>query len=295
MDNLHRDFKGIWIPKEIWLDTKLSYFEKLLWAEIDSLDGENHCYASNEYFAKFFNAKEKTISEAISRLKKLGYVYLIGFDGRTRYLSTKTTQEKFEEAASGKNRRQNPEKTGGSSIASLAVRENKEDILKEKNSKKRKSKDESPSITFNSLTRRFEGITEEDINAWRKAHPSVNVLKVIDECAIWALSNPREHYRISLNTFMKNTELNHTTPWKPPSEPTKEVPIEDIQINKKLAEQWELIYNKKRIQNYDIQAKPSKVLFLFPNNHSEEIEYTTSTEEFKKKCHISLLKMKLEE
>ena len=82
----YRDFKGIWIPKEIWLNDKLNLIEKCLLAEIDSLDGEDNCYASNLYFSKLFKIKEQNISKYISRLKKLGFIKQIGFDGRKRRL-----------------------------------------------------------------------------------------------------------------------------------------------------------------------------------------------------------------
>ena len=49
----NRDFKGVWIPKEIWLNTDLSIIEKVLLVEIDSLDNSDRgCFASNEYLAK---------------------------------------------------------------------------------------------------------------------------------------------------------------------------------------------------------------------------------------------------
>ena len=48
-----RDFKGIWIPKEIWEDKRLSANQKIILMEIDSLDAtEEHCYASNEHLAE---------------------------------------------------------------------------------------------------------------------------------------------------------------------------------------------------------------------------------------------------
>ena len=54
-DNNFRDFKGIWIPREIWLAEDLSHIEKLYLAEIDSLDnGKKGCFASNAYFSRFF-------------------------------------------------------------------------------------------------------------------------------------------------------------------------------------------------------------------------------------------------
>jgi hypothetical protein len=88
MENIHRDFKGIWIPKEIWLDRSLSYFEKCLLAEIHSLDGEKGCFASNEYLCNFFNERERKIQDALANLKAKGYVTMQSFDGRTRVLKT---------------------------------------------------------------------------------------------------------------------------------------------------------------------------------------------------------------
>ena len=81
-----RVFKGVWIPKEVWLDSDLNILEKCLLAEIDSLDGKHGCFASNSYFAKFFNIKEQNISRHLSKLKKLGYIKQIYFDGRKRIL-----------------------------------------------------------------------------------------------------------------------------------------------------------------------------------------------------------------
>ena len=70
----NRDFKGVWIPKEIWLDTELSITDKVLLAEIDSLDNENHCTASNESFSEFFKVSVPTISRSIKKLKDLGFI-----------------------------------------------------------------------------------------------------------------------------------------------------------------------------------------------------------------------------
>ena len=47
-----REFKGVWIPREIWLN-KINMDGKLFLTEIDSLDKHNTCYASNNYFSEF--------------------------------------------------------------------------------------------------------------------------------------------------------------------------------------------------------------------------------------------------
>ena len=69
-----RDFKGVWIPKEIWLSTDLKVMEKLILVEIDSLDNEDGCFASNEHFSKFFSLSKNRCSEIIKSLEKKGYI-----------------------------------------------------------------------------------------------------------------------------------------------------------------------------------------------------------------------------
>ena len=89
MDNQQREFKGIWIPREIWLDTRLNALDKIIFAEIDSYsNGENGCYAGNEYLANFCQCSESKVSKTISKLIKLGYVRRISFDGRNRILQS---------------------------------------------------------------------------------------------------------------------------------------------------------------------------------------------------------------
>lgn len=71
---MNRDFKGVWIPKDIWLDENLTWMEKLLLVEIDSLDAEKGCFASNDYFAKFFQLSKSRISDLIGQLVSKGYI-----------------------------------------------------------------------------------------------------------------------------------------------------------------------------------------------------------------------------
>jgi len=74
MEEIKRDFKGIWITKEIWLDTELSWIEKFVLAEINSLDGEEGCFASNDYFSKFFKLSKTRISQIINSLIQKKYI-----------------------------------------------------------------------------------------------------------------------------------------------------------------------------------------------------------------------------
>jgi Mn-dependent DtxR family transcriptional regulator len=71
---MNRNFKGVWIPKEIWLSKELSLQEKIFLVEIDSLDNEEGCYASNNYFAEFFNLSKSRASQVINELEKKGLI-----------------------------------------------------------------------------------------------------------------------------------------------------------------------------------------------------------------------------
>lgn len=88
--NDNRDFKGVWIPKEVWLDTRLNALDKVILMEIDSLDqGEKGCYASNEHLANFCQCSKTKVSTAISKLIECGYLYIQNFDGRKRELKSR--------------------------------------------------------------------------------------------------------------------------------------------------------------------------------------------------------------
>ncbi len=84
----NRKFNGVWIPKEIWLCEELTMLEKVILIEIDSLDNDEHCTASNEYLANFCQCSERKVSEAITKLCDLGYLETISFNGRVRVLKS---------------------------------------------------------------------------------------------------------------------------------------------------------------------------------------------------------------
>lgn len=72
-----RKFLGVWIPREIWLDNDLSLAEKCLLIEICSLHENDSCWATNQWFANFFNLSKRTISRMISSLQEKNYIDVI--------------------------------------------------------------------------------------------------------------------------------------------------------------------------------------------------------------------------
>lgn len=92
---MERDFKGVWIPKDVWLDVRLNALDKVILVEIDSLDkGDDGCFASNQYIAEFCQCSETKVSTSVSKLIEYGYLYVLKFDGRVRRLKSRLS--KFE-------------------------------------------------------------------------------------------------------------------------------------------------------------------------------------------------------
>ena len=71
---MNRDFKGVWIPKEVWLNPELKIMEKLFLVEIDSLDGAQGCFASNAHFAEFFDISKGRCTQIIKSLEAKGII-----------------------------------------------------------------------------------------------------------------------------------------------------------------------------------------------------------------------------
>jgi hypothetical protein len=76
-------FKGVWICAEIWEHPNLTYAEKFLIAEIDSLSGKGKaCFASNEFLANRILQKVSAANNLLSSLTTRGFLIRLHFDGR---------------------------------------------------------------------------------------------------------------------------------------------------------------------------------------------------------------------
>lgn len=66
----NRDFKGVWIPKKLYMCRELTPNEKFVLIEIYSLSKFGECYATNSHFANFVGLSDSMIDKIISKLKK---------------------------------------------------------------------------------------------------------------------------------------------------------------------------------------------------------------------------------
>ena len=79
-----KEFRGVWIRASLWRRKDLTWFEKCLIAEIDCF--ADNCFASNAYLAEMMNTTESRLSNALTKLRKLGLVIDAGFNGRVRQI-----------------------------------------------------------------------------------------------------------------------------------------------------------------------------------------------------------------
>lgn len=69
-----KEFKGVWIPYEILINTKLNDKEKIVYSMILYLSKEKECIMSNLYISELLNITKIQSSRIINSLKKKGYI-----------------------------------------------------------------------------------------------------------------------------------------------------------------------------------------------------------------------------
>jgi hypothetical protein len=70
-----REFKGVWVPAELYLHKGLSWPEKLVILEVDSFSRNGlPCFVSNEHLTEVTQTSLSTVEKAIRRLVKEGYL-----------------------------------------------------------------------------------------------------------------------------------------------------------------------------------------------------------------------------
>jgi phage replication O-like protein O len=114
----------------------------------------------------------------------------------------------------------------------------------------------APNISLNFERRRFEGFTDNDIQAWKEKFPKVDVMKELDLCAEWAMSTPRKNYRKSILTWLTNVGKG-----------PKEKPIEQTQetINAEQNLKWVIEFKEKE-KHYDIRILKNYVEDIYNPN-----------------------------
>lgn len=186
-------FKGVWIPKEIWLDMRLSAVDKVIFAIIDGLDKNGQgCFASNQYIADFCQCSERKVTDSISKLTKFGLVEVAKFDGRSRILKSRLAYSARETSKNCEADTQN-----------LPPYKKDNNIDEQKDYKRENLKRSSDT----QLTQDFEAIWDaypnkkgktnalrDYIKARRKGVTDAEILMGIDRYKMWIKANHKEQY-----------------------------------------------------------------------------------------------------
>lgn len=86
---MERQFKGVWIPAEIWLDKRLTLVDRALLAEIDSFSGNGKSFhKGNDTIQEEYGISRNTVGRSLKKLETLGFVE-ITFNGRVRNVTTR--------------------------------------------------------------------------------------------------------------------------------------------------------------------------------------------------------------
>lgn len=110
--NKSRTFKGVWIPKDLYLEKGLTWTQKLILLEVDSFSTNGlPCFVSNEHLSDFTQASLSSVEKGISKLVQAGYLIRTRqrIDGKsTRFLRVDTS--KFCDWTTVKEAKKSPQK-----------------------------------------------------------------------------------------------------------------------------------------------------------------------------------------
>ena len=293
------------LPTHLVINKKIQPFAKLFYGIVRNLCRvEGYCWATNEYFSNITGYKPRQIQNFINRLEEEGYLereMVPAGDGKSFNQTERKLfiSDKFKKFLSTQK------------IAPPHAKNctHKEDIVKEDRKEKESIKEKASQAPFQprkarsaaasqiSLDRKkmsFDGISLEDIKAWRDAFPNVNIDKELKACQLWAGTMHRANYRKSINTWMSNvSKANGSGAAGGYTEIQVTGSEQDEEINRNYASAIEDGFSTKRAANYDVMASSQKISFVIPNGGSYDVPYNLKAEEFKKRCQRAKERMGL--
>jgi hypothetical protein len=92
MNDKYSQFSGVFIPREVLLDSGIPATAKLLFAIVQSLDNDRGCFASNEYLGGMVGLSESTVRGALAVLEEKKYIIRTVDLNGNRSITTCVTQ-----------------------------------------------------------------------------------------------------------------------------------------------------------------------------------------------------------
>jgi hypothetical protein len=75
------------VPREVWEDRRMTWYDKIVLMEIDSFTQRDQpCFVSDQHLSEFVGIAQRTVRKSLAHLIELGMIERSGFDGRKRFL-----------------------------------------------------------------------------------------------------------------------------------------------------------------------------------------------------------------
>lgn len=85
-----REFTGVWIPSEVYLNEDICWSAKIIFIEIHSYTSRGgDCFFGNEHIAKFVGISIRQVQKHLVTLTEIGWIEETYFDGRRRHLRSR--------------------------------------------------------------------------------------------------------------------------------------------------------------------------------------------------------------
>ena len=214
---MNRDFKGVWIDKEIWLNKELTWMEKLFITEINSLDNKDGCFASNDYFADFFQLSKGRCSQIINSLIRKKYI---------------SSEHKYKGKVIEKRVLR---------ILNTPIKNIKGGIKNTKQGYLENAIDNNTLINNTSNNTCYENsyfsILQTEYNEYNEAYPDINIDQELKKMKLWLDANPTKHKK-NYKRFITNWLSNHKK-YEPDKEDDEIYLGDGLYKNKKTGEEYE--------------------------------------------------------
>ena len=193
-----RKFQGIWIPRNVYLNKDLTWIEKILLVEIDSLDkSDRGCFASNDYFSEFLGVSKTHISKSIKHLIELKFVRLHSFNGRTRILKSALNSTSKQTLTKVQSRVEQNNKSELNSTSSIIIKDNNKDKVTGKPVRLKQNKPTD-----------FDEVEKYFISKLSTKFIALDFFEYYENIGWKVGKNPMKKWKLAANRWIRNNKKN---------------------------------------------------------------------------------------
>jgi len=193
-----RKFQGIWIPRNVYLNKDLTWIEKILLVEIDSLDkSDKGCFASNDYFSEFLGVSKTHISKSIKHLIELKFVRLQSFNGRIRILKSALNSTSKQTLTQVQSRVEQNDKSELNSTSSIIIKTNKTNTGTGKPVRAKQNKPAN-----------FEEVQDYFVSKNSSKFVALDFFEYYENIGWKVGKNPMKKWKLAANRWIRNNKNN---------------------------------------------------------------------------------------